>query len=521
MYLPPPKDLGLPEKFQEWREGQTHAILDLVDFRNRFFVQIQPTGSGKSLCYITTALLRGGRTLILTSLKGLQDQLMDDFGALGIALVKGKSAYKCPNTKQSCEWAPCNFGTFCIKRKQGGCPYYDAIATAVKSPIVVTNYAFWFHNTKNPLGDFDLLVCDEAHNAVTHLTDSLSLRVTKHALAEYSIQWPEQADDLWRWARATNIRLDEIIKDKVRETSSKIKGVTSETFRSIYRLHQKFRTLEDQDPNQWVLEYFHDHITFDPLWPPEFAEAVLFKRIPTVLLTSATMGASTLSMLGVSPATTTIVEYPSYFPIERRLVYYIPTVRVDHRIDNMGYALWCDRIDQLIAPRLDRKGIVHTVSYERCKRVMNVSAHKRFLWTHSARGLMKELGKFREAMPPAVLCSPSVVTGWDFPYEECEYQIIGKIPFPDARRKVDKVRREKAPDFHCCMAMQSLVQTCGRGMRFPDDQCENFIIDDHFTWFVKKYKRFAPKWWLDAVRFVRTIPEPLEKLKRGVYNVRV
>jgi len=105
-----------------------------------------------------------------------------------------------------------------------------------------------------------------------------------------------------------------------------------------------------------------------------------------------------------------------------------------------------------------------------------------------------------------------VVTGWDFPYQQCEYQIIGKIPFPDARRKVDKARREKDPDYSCCMAMQNLVQTCGRGMRYPDDQCENMIIDDHFVWFVRKYAKYAPQWWLNAVQTVKTIPEPPERL---------
>lgn len=512
MYLPPPNDLGLPKKFQSWRSGQIHAIMDMVDYKGRFFTQIQPTGSGKSLCYMTTALLRGGRTLILTSLKGLQDQLMNDFGELGIALVKGKSAYKCPNTKQSCEWSPCNFGSYCPKKKQGGCPYYDAISHAANSNIVVTNYAFWFHDIKNRLGEFDLLVCDEAHNAVNHLTDSLSVNVTRKSLTPYGIQWPSQGDDHWQFSLHSLLNLEGLLKDKVQDAKGSLRSVTAETFKDLYRLCQKLKILEGRDPNQWVTEYFHDNITFDPLWPPEFAENMLFKHTKTVLLTSATMGASTLSMLGVPTVDSKTKEYPSYFPAERRPIYYIPTVRVDHRIDNLGYNLWCNRIDQIVGSRLDRKGIIHTVSYDRCRRIMNVSEYKDKFYTHGHRDLIKELGRFKKTKSPGVLCSPSVVTGWDFPYKECEYQIIGKIPFPDARRKVDKARREKDPDFHCCMAMQNLVQTCGRGMRYPDDQCENFVVDDHFKWFVRKYEKFAPRWWLDAVVMLKTLPTPPKKL---------
>jgi Rad3-related DNA helicase len=513
--LPQPTDLGLPQKFSQWRPGQVRAILDLVDSNYRFFTQIQPTGSGKSLCYITASLLRGGRTLILTSLKGLQKQLADDFGeSPGLAVVMGKSSYTCPLTHQSCEWAPCNFGSSCIKRQSSGCPYHDAIRRAQYSDIVVTNYAFWHSNRKDRLGQFDLLVCDEAHNAVNHLVDSLSLTVSRRALSGVDIQWPGESDNLWEWATSTYRLLDTIIKDKVQQLKLSVKGATSETFKRLHKLKQRFEKLTKQDPEQWVIEYLGDSITFDPLWPPEFAESLLFRDIPSILLTSATMGRSTLSMLGVPTVDSIVREYPSYFPVNRRPVYYIPTTRVDFRITNLGYGLWCSRIDQIISKRLDRKGIIHTVSYDRCSRVMRVSEYSKYMHTHKSRDIMKSLEKFRSAGTPAILCSPSVVTGWDFPYSQCEYQIIGKVPFPDARRKVDKARREKDPDYSCCMAMQNLVQTCGRGMRYPDDQCENMIIDDHFVWFVRKYERFAPKWWLDAVVTVRTIPEPPKRLVR-------
>lgn len=514
MMLPPPTELGLLKKFQNWRSGQVSAIMDMLDYSGRFLTQIQPTGSGKSLCYVTTALLRGGRTLILTSLKGLQDQLVLDFGLEpGIAVVKGKSSYICPKTGLSCEWASCNFGVYCHMKKESGCPYYDAIESAKRADIVVTNYAFWHANKPGRLGDFSLLVCDEAHNAVNHLVDSLSLRITRKSLLSTGIHWPDRADNLWDWVRHAHDTLDTIIKDRLKQYSGAVKGLTGDKFKNLHKLKTRLKTLESQDSDLWITEYFSDYITFDPLWPPEFSERLLFQGIPSILLTSATMGESTLNMLGVpNRGGTKTIEYPSYFPVAQRPVYYVPTTRVDYRINNLGYNLWCNRIDQIISQRLDRKGIIHTVSYDRRNRITNVSEYTKYFYTHESRGVVRSLQKFRDASTPAILCSPSVVTGWDFPYHQCEYQIIGKIPFPDARRAVDKARRERDPEYSCCMAMQNLVQTCGRGMRYPDDQCENIIIDDHFAWFVRKYKKFAPKWWLDAVRTVQTIPVPPKRL---------
>lgn len=518
IYLPSPVDLGLPSKFRKWRSGQVHAIMDMVDHKQRFLTQIQPTGSGKSLCYVTSAMLGSGRTLILTSLKGLQDQLMTDFSdEPGLVTVKGKSAYECPKTHTSCEWAPCNFGSFCNYKREPGCPYHDAIRRAKVSDIVVANYSFWHSHKPGILGDFDLLVCDEAHNAVNHLTDSLSVYLTRKSLTKTGIKWPEKSANHWEWANYAYHTIDVAIKERLQKHAGAVRNLTSESFKSLHKLKMKLKRLTEQNPAQWVVEYFHDYITFDPLWPPEFAEPMLFRGIDRILLTSATMGESTLNMLGVPKDNSLTKEYPSYFPTERRQVYYIPTTRVDFRIDNLGYELWCNRIDQIISKRLDRKGIIHTVSYARRDRITNVSEYSEYFYTHASRGMLASLQKFRNALKPAILCSPSVVTGWDFPYDQCEYQIIGKIPFPDARRAVDKARKERDPDYHCCMAMQNLVQTCGRGMRYQDDQCENMIIDDHFVWFVRKYEKFAPKWWLDAVKTVRTIPEPSERLKGGRY----
>ena len=90
--LPPPSALGLPAKFSSWRPFQVEGVLRATEagspqhpeleeeISRRFQVFNMPTGSGKSLVYTATATLRPGRTCILTSTKGLQRQLDQDFG---------------------------------------------------------------------------------------------------------------------------------------------------------------------------------------------------------------------------------------------------------------------------------------------------------------------------------------------------------------------------------------------------------------------------------------------------------
>jgi Rad3-related DNA helicase len=47
--------------------------------------------------------------------------------------------------------------------------------------------------------------------------------------------------------------------------------------------------------------------------------------------------------------------------------------------------------------------------------------------------------QFKKSKDPIILVSPSVTTGFDFPYEECQFQIIGKVPWPDTSSAVMKV----------------------------------------------------------------------------------
>jgi Rad3-related DNA helicase len=73
-----------------------------------------------------------------------------------------------------------------------------------------------------------------------------------------------------------------------------------------------------------------------------------------------------------------------------------------------------------------------------------------------------------------------------------------------------RVGGESDKDYAGYLAMQKLVQACGRGMRGPEDWCETLIIDDTFADYFFKYNRkHSPRWFQDAVEYVDVFPEPL------------
>jgi len=242
--------------------------------------------------------------------------------------------------------------------------------------------------------------------------------------------------------------------------------------------------------------------------PSQYAEQYLFQGAKKVVLLSATLTPKTLALLGIQDAT--LWECPSRFPVERRPVIYVPTTQVDSKMKPEHWTAWRTRIDQIMGPRLNRKGIIHTVSYKRRDAVLAQSQHNAHMMTHQSKDLVTQVLSFKKSSTPWWLVSPSIMTGWDFPYDQCRCQIMAKLPFPDTRSKVLKARCEVDQDYMAHLKAQSFQQSVGRGMRAEDDWCETIVIDDHFRWFVKKYRRLFTKSFLEAVRTQLTLPKPLQ-----------
>jgi Rad3-related DNA helicase len=237
---------------------------------------------------------------------------------------------------------------------------------------------------------------------------------------------------------------------------------------------------------------------------------VLFRDAERVLLTSATVRPKTATMLGVADSDYRLMEYPHIISQDRRLMYHIPCVRMNYRTNPTQLKTWLVKADNIIRSRGDRNGIFHTVSYKRRDMVMKHSGHGHKLMTHNARDAQSQLDAFRSPPYGKVLVSPSMTTGYDFPYDAARYQIIGKIAFPDTSDPITKARCKLDDDYSPYVAMQTLVQTTGRIVRAADDWGETFIIDDNIRWFIHQYAAFAPDWFKGSYRSVRVIPQPPE-----------
>lgn len=541
---PPPSAFGFNAgTFPSWRPGQPEAIAAVIDAPTRFRALVLPTGFGKSLTYTAVPAIQHATAAMLTSTRALQTQLGRDYGGhAGFVSVQGQTNYRCQAlqpggehaarygapwlTEATVDHGPCHFGVDC-SLKAGGCAYYDTVRAAQSADVLVTNYAWWLTLSRQPHLRVrpEWLILDEAHHAPDELAEALGATVPAklvdqvlherlpHAGAYDAVDWV-------RWAQRQTAVLGNRLATAQPRNREGIAAV-----RRGQHLLRELERIAGLDPALLIVRDDPEGVRFDLVWAAPYAEPHLFRGVPNVVLTSATMTRHTAELLGVIEKDLTFYEAGDGFPLSRRPVYVCPAkgspwdekgIRVDHRLTREHREALVAHIDALLDGRGDRKGIIHTTSYERRDWLLAHSRHAGRMLTHGRGDTADVIANFRArpASSGTVLVSPSVTTGYDFPYQEAEYQILLKIPFPDSRDPITATRSLIDTRYGSHVAMQTLVQTCGRIMRAADDLGETFIVDAHARWFLPRNSDLAPKWFRRAVTVLAAgqVPTPPRRL---------
>lgn len=520
MHIPTPQELGFPEKFDTWRPSQVEALRVLLSSSKRVKALSAPTGFGKSAVYVAYALLTQRPTCFVTDSRALQDQLLKDFEGVGLVDIRGRRNYTCDMRQDyTCEEG---YAARCPYKGTVACPASLAEIKAAGSSLVSTNYDKWTATKKfgQGLEHIQQVVFDEGHQSYEALARAMSVTLSRHEIEEtLGLEFPpaSQADDFNNWkpwaavARAEAELAMQAARARIQESGSAVKPTWVKHFNHMRNLSRRLATVSTANPVNWIADSVRDGYQFDPIRPGRYAESALLLRVPSILIISATLRPKTLFMIGVPKTAFDYWEFNSDFNPQRCPIYYVPTMRVDIRAKDLSM-LWL-RLDQIAARRTDRKGIVHTISYARRDEIVGRSRFGRHMLVNpqgeAATGMVDQ---FKADGPGTILVSPSVGAGFDFPGRDCEWQFVCKIPFPDSRTKIQKARQEDDKEYGPYQAMNKLVQIFGRGMRSRNDQCENFIGDDHLEWFLPRYGHLAPKWFHGFYKRVTVIPPPPPKL---------
>jgi ATP-dependent DNA helicase DinG len=521
--LPPPNAYNLPGRYDSWRPNQAEAVDAVCSSPRIASAIVAPTGFGKTITGAVIGRFFGTRWCYQVATNNLLSQIERDMPGVFFEIT-GKRNYNCrallehgfvgsqaradraEGMCQGCQY------------RDAGCDYYDAVRRATFEESVLTNYSFWLASNLHAdgIGKFGVLILDEAHAAVDQITGAMRVELSareleRHLREDLPKRMPNS--DWVEWARP---RLSRAMQRA--EALRLSHGQGSRELGEATRLVARLTAIASLNDN-WVEDRDWKEpdagTAFEPIWPAPY-RGLIFREGQKSVLMSATIRPKTLELLGLAPDEFDFFEYPSSFPVARRPVIFLPCVVQRHGMTIEQKMQAVRKCDQIIAQRLDRKGTIHTVSFDRAELLLEYSKYARhMILTGRGSKAIESVKRFKAAGPGAILVGPNFDTGIDLPYDECEYQIILKVPFGDKRAPVVKARCEQDPDYDNYQAMGKIVQMAGRAMRAADDQCETFIIDDQWgNWFLRKNNQFAPRYFLEACRREQYIPQPPPSLER-------
>jgi Rad3-related DNA helicase len=528
-----PSELGLPSKFTEFRNYPGFDQLDcaarLATNPERFQILNAPTGCGKSLLYSTVAALLKARVLVLVGTKGLQSQLLDD--GLVERLIYGHRNYPCAARTGGfgLEDADADDPEYRCAVPRDRCGYLPDVAAAAKARSVVANYAYWLsigrYSDPDLLGEFDLLVMDESHGAADWLGKSLSIYMSPGRLRRYlklsspsthSPGYPalprhREIGQWYEWARD----MLALALDRFSGLGREEKIERRKLGRLIDDLGMLLRvSAPGPDPSlrePWIVIPQEDGaaVQFAPRWGSDFAEQYLFRGIPRVLLTSATITRQHATYLGIPDGEMRHTEVPSPFDVRRRPIVWIPTTRVDYRMSDGQRWKLRQRVDEVITAAIEQgagNGVVHTGSYDRNREIASGSRFTAAIITHrqDSKDFQAALERFKQAGRTgkfAVIASPRMQEGVDLADDLGRWAVVLKVPFPDSRDPLTRARLEN-PSYRDLVVMEVVMQMCGRHVRGAGDFGTTVILDDHWGQHVQWQCPF-PGWFKAAFRTLK------------------
>lgn len=502
---------------------QEEAIRQCLTQPQRVKVPCIPTGGGKSGVGVAVAVISREPTCFVTESRGLQDQYEREYQDMGMVSLKGRDNYDCQMREDySCEQG---YASRCPFKGTHNCPSTAAHFRAAASNLVVTNFAKW--TTAKLFGTgmdhFKRVIFDEGHTAPDAIANAMQVILHHKEIEELGLDFPAPTSEMvdWKqWAIGARVEAETAMAFERSQLGPHATPSVVKRYLHLKRLVKRLTTVATCNASNWIHDEHknwrreHDGYQFDPLRPGIYCESALFLRMENITILSATIQEKTLFQLHQKAGSFWFTEYPSEFDPMDSPVYHIPTMRVDKNHPDLTQ-LWI-RHDQIASQRRDRKSITQTISFAKQSEIITRSRFADSMYINERGEAPTEiLDMFRAAGPGAILVTPSVSSGYDFPGSDCEWQFICKLPFQDSRSKIIKARQEDDKEYGPYACVNKLVQICGRGARFKGDPCENIIPDDNFKdWFWKRYSYLAPKSFRPRVKMLSQLPPPPPPFKR-------
>ena len=515
---------------------------------NKFFLLNLPVGSGKSHLALMIAdwykknVNRMAKVDIITNSKILQDQYSGTYES--ISDLKGKENYECESYACSCSQGA-EFNRL-NKTTCESCPYNSSRESFISGGISLTNfYLYILYAIYNPKllesRDARVLIVDEAHEFDDVMSDFVSIKITETIVKKFkfageydiikklkSITSITQYVDFLRFLSGEIITTVESMEGgmkseprNVREDKRDLKiSKVLKTKNSDVKVMQLINDLKQyqtkieiflkeykDNPNNWVLEAGYNEklkqkeLSLEPIWAYDYLDKYVFSNYDMVVLMSGTILDKNLfcQLNGLDVSKAVYYSIGSPFPLKNRPIYYMPVGKMSYKSKDETFKRYIPYIQKLLDKYKNKKGIIHTNSFELAKWIENSIKDPRLIFHDSSN--KDEMLKFhKESDKPTVIVSPSMDTGVSFDNDDARFQIIAKVPYPSLASQKNKLRQSNNPDWYSWKTVSGIIQMTGRPVRSNLDYADTIIIDGGFGDVIKHSSQFLPDWIQEAIK---------------------
>jgi Rad3-related DNA helicase len=541
-------------KYQPRKEQQ--ECIDFIDSEykknkeNKFFLLNLPVGTGKSHLALMIAdwylknVNSNAKFDVITNSKILQDQYVETYESIND--LKGKENYEC--SQYSCSCAQGNEFNRLNKTSCEFCPHSGARDGYVSGRISLTNFylyiLFQLYMTKmmdNRGGN--VLIVDEAHDFDDVMSDFISIKITETLVKR--LKFSNEDKILKDLKKITNISgyigfLKELqgeiattISDVERALSAEkrnVKSVKRENAvnkvlggkNSDFKLMQVITDLQqyqskieiflreyNENPNNWVLESNYNEktkqkeLSLEPIWAFDYLDKYVFSKYDMVFLMSGTILDKNLfcqlNGLDVEKAVYYSIESP--FPVKNRPIYYMPLGKMSYKSKEETFKNYVPFINKILKKYQDKKGIIHTNSFELASWFSRDIKDPRLIY-HDSSNKDLILQEHYANDKPTVIVSPSMDTGVSFDDDKARFQVIAKVPYPSLASQKNKLRQKNNPDWYTWKTISGLIQMTGRAVRSNEDYADTIIIDGSFSDLIRYSGQYFPHWFQEAIKKV-------------------
>lgn len=514
----------------------------LIDQDYDLFIIDAPVGFGKSPVHVGIAKMFhdkiGVKAFYITPQIVLQEQLARDFPQM--PQINAKRNYSCIEDTTPGSTTTCDVGS-CLRDlhadRYPSCPfypkkdpetresmdceclYYHARYIASHSTICGTNAAYFIK--ARFLGGRGLLIVDEAHGVPEWCIGQISAKISKWDVK--IDEWPPATNDFDSsvdWIKTIAIpsmvkkhhELDRYLYGLPYHTHDKIYAQKLKDYNHLgYTIANINRMIDDYEAfhEEWIMKLdISSSIEYTPITSTRFLGGLMWNRGNKIIVSSGTISPEyyySEAGLGCKAfdAKDCVFSVESPFDPTRSPIYYVPIGKMSYYEKDKTRPLIMQEINKVISRRRDRRGIIHTFTYDNAEYVQqHIASDLRPLLVmqdrkHRDASLKTWLADTR---PASVFVSTAMTEGIDLKDDLCRYQIYMKVGYLNMKDpRVAKRLHLGHNKWYKYQAIEDIEQASGRATRSNEDWSEMFIFDSCFGSLKRQFKKYFKNWFLERV----------------------